>query len=95
MSTKNLKNIPLKSVRKFLKKAKCYYKWTKGSHEIYDRKDLTRTLTLPNNKDPVRPRVLKNNLDNLGYSKDDFFYILEGRKIVEEKEGVFIIKDKK
>lgn len=95
MSTKKLSNISLKSFREFLKKAKCEYSYDHKGHEFWVRSDLYRKVTFQTHIQPIPEFVIKNNLKTLGIEKKDFFEILEGRKIVEEKEGVFQIKEKK
>ena len=95
MSTKKLTNISLKDFRKFLKKAKCEYAYDHKGHEFWVRSDLYRKVTFQAHIEPIPEFVIRNNLKTLGVEKNDFFDILGGRKIVEEKEGVFMTKAKK
>jgi len=67
-----LKNIPLKTFRKFLKDKGCKLIRTKGGHEIWTRKDLQRPIILQAHKDPIPEFILSNNLKLLGVSKDEF-----------------------
>lgn len=72
MSTKHLRNVPLKLYQDFLKEqgCKCYRK--KGGHEHWTRKDLLRPITVQTHVDPVPEFIIKNGLRQLGLSKKDF-----------------------
>jgi len=53
MSTKHLRNIPLRLYRDFLIYQGCSCNRTNGSHEHWSRTDLLRPITVQTNVDPV------------------------------------------
>ncbi len=53
MSTKHLRNIPLKLYRDFLEDQGCSSYRTSGGHEHCTRKDLLRPITVQTHVDPV------------------------------------------
>ena len=62
-------------------------------HGKYTRADLNRPIVFQNHIDPVPEFIVKNILRLFPYSKDEFFEILDGAKIVErESQKVFNIK---
>lgn len=61
---------------KFLKFVGCEHKRTKGSHMIFQRKDLKRPIVIPKDKElPVF--IIRNNLRVLGMGHDEYLEILE------------------
>jgi len=72
MSTKHLRNIPLKLYRDFLRDQGCSCNRTKGSHEHWSRSDLLRPITVQTRVDPLPEFIIKNALKQLGLSKKDF-----------------------
>lgn len=72
MSTKHLKNIPLKLFREFLKEKGCVCNRKNGGHEHWTRKDLKRPITLQTHVDPIPEFIVKNALSQLGLTKEDF-----------------------
>lgn len=72
MSTKHLRNIPLKLYRDFLKDQGCSCNRTSGGHEHWSRSDLLRPITVQMHVDPVPEFIIKNALKQLGLSKKDF-----------------------
>ncbi len=75
MNTVKLSNIPLDLYRKFLFEQGCerVEKGTKGrgGHEKWNRKDLTRPITIQTHIGPVPEIVVKSNLRTLGLSRKD------------------------
>jgi hypothetical protein len=86
MSTRHLRNITISQLESFFELCCCKFIKNKKSHAQYTRSDLTRPLPFQNHIDPVPEFIIRNLLRGLGYSKDDFYDILEGKKIVN-KEG--------
>ena len=72
MSTKHLRNIPLKLYKDFLKEQGCSCNRKSGGHEHCTRKDLLRPITIQSHIDPIPEFIIKNGLRQLGVSKKDF-----------------------
>ena len=69
---KSIKNIKLKTFRKFLLSHGCKIIRMKGVHEIWSHKDATRPITLQSHIDPVPAFIILNNLKTLGVTKVEF-----------------------
>lgn len=89
MSTRHLKNITISRYESFLELAKCKYLRTTSGHCSYSRQDLSRPITFQTHIEPVPEFIIKNGLRTLGYSKNQFFEILESEKIVIKIGGIF------
>lgn len=72
MSTKHLRNIPLKLFRDFLIDKGCVCNRTTGGHEHWTRSDLKRPITIQTHIDPIPEFIIKNALTHLGLTKKDF-----------------------
>jgi hypothetical protein len=72
MSTKHLRNIPLKLFREFLVEQGCICNRITGGHEHWSRKDLLRPITIQTHVDPIPEFIIKNALNQLSLSKKDF-----------------------
>lgn len=72
MSSKHLRNIPLKLYRDFLTSQGCVCNRLSGGHEHWSRKDLLRPITIQTHIDPVPEFIIKNGLRQLGVSKKFF-----------------------
>jgi predicted RNA binding protein YcfA (HicA-like mRNA interferase family) len=73
------KPVPTKKFIKFLKKMGLEYKRTKGSHDIWDKKDgslLRPVVFRPQYKD-IPPLHIETNLETLGISYKEFEKIME------------------
>lgn len=92
MSTKTLKNISVAQFQAFLDLAKCNYAGTKGGHEKWVRADLLRPVIFQTHVKPIPEFIVKNNLRVLGYTKKDFFEILEGKAEVKREGDKFILE---
>jgi len=93
MSTRHLRNITISQLESFLELAQCKYMSKVKGHCKYTRGDLNRPIVFQNHIDPVPKFIVKNILRLFPYSKDEFFEILDGAKIVErESQKVFNIK---
>lgn len=98
MSARHLKNISISKFEAFLELAQCKFKSNKKGHVQYIRSDLTRPLVFQNHIDPIPEFIIKNLLRNMGYSKNDFFDILEGKveviECIENDKKSYEIKPK-
>jgi hypothetical protein len=93
MSAQHLRNISRSRLESFLELCLCkFIKNTKG-HVQYTRSDLTRPLTFQNHIEPVPEFIVQNLLRGLGYSKKDFFDILEGKKVVKKIGNKYQLQD--
>ena len=72
MSTKHLRNVPLKLFREFLIEKGCICNRANGGHEHWSRTDLKRPITIQTHIDPIPEFIIKNALVQLGLSKKDF-----------------------
>ena len=72
MSTKHLRNVPLKLFRNFLEEKGCTCNRTNGGHEHWSRSDLKRPITIQTHVDPIPEFIIKNALSQLGLTKKDF-----------------------
>lgn len=95
MSTKHLKNISVSQFQSFLELVKCKFIHTKGGHEKWTRSDLLRPIIIQNHIEPIPEFIVKNNLRLLGYSKNDFFDILEFKKEVIKSAGDYCLVERK
>ena len=86
MSTQKLNNITIAKFEAFLELTQCNYIETNSGHIKYTRCDLRRPIIFQSHINPVPEFILKNNLRVLGYSKKDFFEILNGSMKVERIE---------
>jgi hypothetical protein len=92
MSTRHLRNISISQLESFLELCQCKFNKNAKGHVQYIRADLTRPLTFQNHIDPVPEFIVKNLLRGMGYSKNDFFDILEEKKIVERAGTKYTFK---
>jgi hypothetical protein len=74
---RSLKNIPVRVFRQYLewKGLKCIR--TKGGHEVWAGKNLARPIIFQSHIDPIPEFIIRNNLNSLGVTKDDFYDFLE------------------
>lgn len=93
MSTKKLSNISIAKFQAFLELCMCKQIGTNGGHEKWTRTDLTRPIVFQTHIDPIPEFIIKNNLRGLGYTKKQFFEILEGKvNVVREGNSFVLIK---
>lgn len=69
--TSAIKNISLKIFRDFLKHHGLKHIRSKGGHETWSGKNLTRPVILQSHKDPVPLFIIKNNLRTMGLTLSD------------------------
>mgnify|MGYP001112088673 FL=1 len=93
MSTQHLRNISISQLESFLELCQCKFIKNKKGHIQYTRSDLTRPLPFQNHIEPVPEFIVQNLLRGLGYTKKDFFEIIEQKKEVVKVGAKFIIKD--
>jgi len=67
-----LKNIPLRAFRNYLIFCGLNHIRTKGGHEVWSAKGLTRPVILQTHIDPVPEFIIKNNLRTMGKTEDEF-----------------------
>ena len=65
-----------KQFQKFLIYVGCSLKRVRGDHFVYSREDLQRPIIIPLDN-PLPQFIIKNNLDLLGISWEEFFRIIE------------------
>ena len=88
MSTKKLSNISIAKFQAFLDLALCKQIGIKGDHEKQTRANLNRPIIFQTHINPIPEFIIKNNLRGLGYTKKQFFQILEGEiKVVRNKKS--------
>lgn len=93
MSTQHLRNISISQLESFLELCQCKFIKNRKGHIQYTRSDLTRPLLFQNHINPVPEFIVQNLLRGLGYSKQDFFEILNQEKEVVKVGTKFIIRD--
>jgi hypothetical protein len=93
MSTQHLRNISISQLESFLELCQCKFIKNKKGHIQYTRSDLTRPLPFQNHIEPVPEFIVQNLLRGLGYTKKDFFDILEQKKEVAKVGSKFVIRD--
>jgi len=93
MGTQHLRNVSISLLESFLEKCQCKFIKNKKGHVQYTRSDLTRPLIFQNHIDPVPEFIIQNLLRGLGYSKKDFFDILQQKKEVVKIGTKYHIKD--
>lgn len=93
MSTKHLHNVTISQLESFLELCLCKFIKNKKGHAQYTRSDLTRPLPFQNHIEPVPEFIIQNILRGLGYSKKDFFEILEQEKEVVKVGNKYQIQD--
>ena len=72
----HLRNIKLKTYRKFLESQGCKCIRTKGGHEHWARSDLSRSLTLQTHISPVPQFIIQQHLRYLEIDKNKFLEII-------------------
>lgn len=72
-----LRNIPLKTFRDYLMWKGLEYKRTTGGHEIWGKKGLFRTISLPTHVNPVSEMVVRCILQTLKVTADDYIEFLK------------------
>lgn len=72
-----LKNIPLKTFRKFLEESGCKQIRNSGGHEVWSHSNASRPITIQSHIDPIPTFIVVNNLKTLGKTRKDFLEWLE------------------
>lgn len=67
----NIKNITIAEYRSFLKHHGLINKRTKGGHEIWSRKGLTRPICIQTHITPIPERIIRQGLRTLDLSQKD------------------------
>ncbi len=89
MSTKHLRNISIAQFQAFLDLVLCKQIGINSGHEKWVRADLRRPIIFQTHIEPIPEFIVKNNLRVLGYSKKDFFDVLDGKKEVIREGDAF------
>lgn len=93
MSTRKFTNISISQYESFLELVHCKFVKGPGGHHVkYIRRDLFRPIVFQNHIEPVPEFVVLNGLRTLGISKNEFWEILEMKKMVVEEGGKFVLK---
>lgn len=96
MSTRHLKNVSVSQFESFLELVHCNDITGKGGHhQKWTRSDLLRPIVFQKTIDPIPEFIIKNNLRILGYTKDNFFEILDSVKKVVKNKSDYVLKDRK
>lgn len=74
---RNLANISIKEFRDVLLSLGLEKVRSKGGHEAWMKKGMTRPVIFQTHVDPIPEFIMRNNLRNIGISKDEFLAILE------------------
>jgi len=74
-----LKNIPLKTFRRYLLYCGLKHIRTKGGHEIWSAKNLTRPVVLQTHVDPIPEFIIKNNLRTIQKTEEHLLKFLDER----------------
>lgn len=93
MSVKSLQNVTISQLESFFELCLCKFIKNKKGHIQYTRADLTRPLVFQNHIEPVPEFIIQNLLRGLGYSKKEFFEILEHKKVVVKVGDKFVLKN--
>ena len=72
-----LKNISPKIFRSYLLYCGLKHIRTKGGHEIWSAKNMTRPVVLQTHVDPIPEFIVKNNLRTIGKSEEHLLGFLE------------------
>lgn len=73
------KTVKTKDFKKVLRSWGLEHKSTKGSHERWSKKGMSRPVIVQNTLKEVPKFIFKNNLRTIGKTEDDFFKAL-GKK---------------
>lgn len=71
-----MKPISTSKFRRFLEIIGCKYYRTKGSHEVWGRKDLLRPVIFRTHKKEIPPTHIRTNLKTLGMTVEEFEKII-------------------
>lgn len=74
---KTLSNVSIKDFRAVLKMLGLAQIRTKGGHEAWMRKGMTRPVIFQTHIEPIPEFIIRNNLRNLNINKQDFLCLLE------------------
>ncbi|MBI2257350.1 MAG: type II toxin-antitoxin system HicA family toxin [Flavobacteriia bacterium] len=92
MSTKTLRNITIAQFQAFLDLALCTRIDINSGHEKWTRADLRRPIIFQTHINPIPEFIIQNNLRGLGYTKKQFFEILESKVEVKRNRNNFSLE---
>lgn len=73
-------NMSLNRLRLLLKTAGCKHIRSKGGHEIWSKKGLSRPIVIQSHINPVPSFVVNNIIKTLGLTGEEFFQIAAKKK---------------
>ena len=74
---RKLSNISINEMRKVLKYFGLGKIRTKGGHEAWVKKGMTRPVILQTHVEPIPEFIVNNIIRNLGVSRNEFFEVLD------------------
>lgn len=74
---RNLSNVTINEFRAIMVLLGLTKVRTKGGHEAWMKDGMTRPAIVQTHVDPVPEYVLRNNLRNIGISREEFLALLE------------------
>ncbi len=74
---KTLANITIAEFRSVLERLGLSKTRTKGGHEAWMKEGMTRPVIIQTHVNPIPEFIIRNNLRNIGISKQEFLDILE------------------
>lgn len=74
---RGLSNITVAEFRQALDRLGLSMVRTKGGHEAWMKSGMTRPVIIQTHIDPIPEFIIKNNLRNIGISRQEFLAILE------------------
>lgn len=77
MAVNPLKNVSLRKCQKFLESQGCKKYRTTGGHEHWTKPKLKRPITIQTHIDPVPERIMKQIINSLEMSREEFVMIIK------------------
>lgn len=74
---RTLANITISEFRAVIERLGLSKIRTKGGHEAWIKKGMTRPVIIQTHVNPIPEFIVRNNLRNIGISKQEFLEILE------------------
>lgn len=74
---RTLANITISEFRTVIERLGLSKIRTKGGHEAWIKKGMTRPVIIQTHVNPIPEFIVRNNLRNIGISKQEFLEILE------------------
>jgi predicted RNA binding protein YcfA (HicA-like mRNA interferase family) len=74
---RNLSNITIAEFRSILQRLGLSRVRTRGGHEAWMKPGMLRPIIIQSHVEPIPEFIVRNNLRNLGISKEEFLKMLE------------------